>query len=207
MCEIKVQDGSWSTFLAERMPTLVDNAIKSHQKEFFKALEHASPTDFFHSLPINLPMTHQIEGVPFIARYPIDKWEENGHPYMSAEGWCEFVMRVSMNKLDTLDEVFQAAKTTRKRLRVARNATAEDDECAGLTALRVEEVRPGMVALCDSEQPAEIPLGPLPKDQYTLQLVLRLRGKDPLDSVGRSAPSSASGTPYPASKYANKQPS
>ena len=71
-------------------------------------------------------MTHQIERVPFLAKYPIDKWEEEGKPLMSEEGWCELVMRVAKNKLDTLEAVFQAAKQTQTRLRHARGVEGDD---------------------------------------------------------------------------------
>ena len=62
------------------------------------------------------------------AKYPIDKWEEEGAPFVSEEGWCELVMRVAKNKLDTLEAVFQAAKQTQTRLRHARGVKGDDVE-------------------------------------------------------------------------------
>ena len=109
-------------------------------------------------------MTHQTERVPFLAKYPIDKWEAEGKPLMTEEGWCEFVMRVAQGKLDTLDAVFQAAQKTRTRLRTAKGMKDDD----------VEEIRQGMVALKAAPEPAEE--FPAIKDELTLQLVLRLRG-------------------------------
>ena len=91
-------------------------------------------------------MTHQTERVPFLAKYPIDKWEEEGAPFVSEEGWCELLAK---NKLDTLEAVFQAAKQTQTRLRHARGVKVDD----------VEDLRPGMLDYIRTWAPTTLELG------------------------------------------------
>ena len=136
-------------------------------------------------------MTHQIEMVPFLAKYPIDKWEEEGAPCVSQEGWCELVMRVAKNKLDTLEAVFQAAKQTQTRVRHARGVKGDD----------VEDLRPGMLALSASA-PAELPAASSAAGSATLHLVLRLRGEVPEVAP---PPEPQPGAPYRASGDAVKE--
>eukprot|EP00974_Lingulodinium_polyedra_P004471 419296-Lingulodinium_polyedra.AAC.1 len=50
-----------------------------------------------------------IEGIPCIAKYPIDLWELNGAPVMTAKGWAMPCVRIAEKNLGNLQRVFDAA--------------------------------------------------------------------------------------------------
>eukprot|EP00974_Lingulodinium_polyedra_P130542 11214237-Lingulodinium_polyedra.AAC.1 len=50
-----------------------------------------------------------IEGIPGIAKYPVDLWELNGAPVMTAKGWAKLCMMIAEKDLDNLQHVFDAA--------------------------------------------------------------------------------------------------
>eukprot|EP00974_Lingulodinium_polyedra_P132808 11223198-Lingulodinium_polyedra.AAC.1 len=54
-------------------------------------------------------MSHLIDGIPCVAKYPIDPWEINGAPMMTAKGWAKLRMNIAEKDLDNLQNVFDAA--------------------------------------------------------------------------------------------------
>ena len=74
-----MDEGTWTAFSADRMPTELDDEIKRVHAECFKASQFVTPEDLKDVIPMTFPMTNLLEGDDFvgIARYPIDQWMAN----------------------------------------------------------------------------------------------------------------------------------
>ena len=111
-----MEDGSWQAIMAERLPQELDDVIKGHHADFYKAMSGLTPEQLLDTIPMSFPMTYLVEGFPCIARYPVDEWIDNGEPYLSTVGWCKLCMKVADRDLTTLHTVFTTADTLMDKL-------------------------------------------------------------------------------------------
>ena len=90
VAELRLEDGSWTAFSAERMPHILDDEIKKAHAEFYKASTFLCADDLQDIIPITFPMTHVLTGPDFvgIAKYPIDDWVASGEPKITSAGWA-----------------------------------------------------------------------------------------------------------------------
>ena len=76
-------------FLAERLPEVLDNAIKEHQEIFYKVLgTNLTPEDVL--IPVTHPKRHLMNrDLPGISRFPVDMSIEEGalNPVLTGDGW------------------------------------------------------------------------------------------------------------------------
>ena len=107
--EMLAENGKWLSFMADRLPEQLDDAIKGKQAAFHMATRLLSPQELQDVIPMGFPMTHEVEGLPCIARYPIDMWELNGAPIMTTKGWAKLCMKIAEHDLDNLQNVFDLA--------------------------------------------------------------------------------------------------
>ena len=85
--EIRVDatKNKWEAFLSERLPTIVDDCLKTHRLELLnRGIKKLSPEEIYECLPVLLPQTHHLSVDGFemqgIAKYPIDVWIEEKRP-------------------------------------------------------------------------------------------------------------------------------
>ena len=113
--EIKQADNEWTSFVAERIPSELDDAIKGHRAKFYMAQKDLTPEELLDTLPMAFPMTHTIPEFPGVAQYPVDAWERNGAPRMTVKSWCKLCMKVAAKDLENLSKVFEIAQACEAR--------------------------------------------------------------------------------------------
>ena len=108
--ELLLDDGSWTSFMSDRLPQPLDDAIKAKHAEFYLAAKELSPADLQEIIPMAFPMTHLVDGFPGVAKYPVDEWEAAGAPVMTSKSWVKLCMRVAKNDLANLQHIMEVAK-------------------------------------------------------------------------------------------------
>eukprot|EP00974_Lingulodinium_polyedra_P018006 1745145-Lingulodinium_polyedra.AAC.1 len=68
--EIQTQAGEWMSFMADRLPSQLDDAIKGVKAEFCLASKNLTADEVKYDLPMAFPMTHNYPEFPCIAEYP-----------------------------------------------------------------------------------------------------------------------------------------
>ena len=107
--EMMTHDGKWISFMADRLPEQLDDAIKGHHAAFHMATLQMTPEELQEAIPMGFPMTRVVDGVPCVARYPIDMWELNGMPMMTTKGWAKLCMLIAQQDLKNLQNVYDTA--------------------------------------------------------------------------------------------------
>ena len=112
VAELRLDDGTWTAFSADRMPTELDDEIKRVHAEFFKASQFVTPDDLKYVIPMTFPMTNVLEGDDFvgIARYPIDQWMANGEPKITVTGWIKLCIKIATKDTMNLDSVLKVGE-------------------------------------------------------------------------------------------------
>ena len=99
------------------MPRELDDEIKKVHADFFEASKFLDPAELKDVLPVSLPMTHVLEDdLVGIAKYPIDMWELQGQPRITAKGWVKLAMMIASKRMDKLASVFQCGEKLEARL-------------------------------------------------------------------------------------------
>ena len=94
----------------------MDDEIKKVKAHFYQAATFVKPEDLQDSIPMCFPMTHNIDGLPMIAKYPISEWKNMGAPYFSQKSWCMLCMKIADKDFEHLEKVFETAQKEMKRL-------------------------------------------------------------------------------------------
>ena len=113
--EIKQEDGSWDSVVAERLPSELDDAIKGHHAAYYMAQKDLTPEELLDVLPMAFPMTHAHPEFPGIAKYPVDAWEKPGAPTLTPKSWRKLAMRAASRDTTNLAKVFEVAKTCEEK--------------------------------------------------------------------------------------------
>ena len=110
--EMRLEDGSWTAFAAERMPQELDDAIRGKSAEFHNAYMKLSQDELRSVIPVCFPMTHQIdpEIMPGIARYPVDEWEREGSPCFDTKSWIKLCVKVASQDIENLGGICAIAE-------------------------------------------------------------------------------------------------
>ncbi len=108
VAELKMDDGHWEAFMADRLPTELDDEIKKSRAAFVNASKLMDPEEVKSLMPISFPMTHVLPGQEYmaIARYPIDEWMASGQPILSTIKLC---LKIAEKDLENLQSVFDTA--------------------------------------------------------------------------------------------------
>ena len=112
--EVRMPNGEWRSFAAERMPEQLDDEIKKKKQEFYMAAKDLTLEKIKDLIPMTFPAAHSIPNFPLIAQYPVDQWEANGAPCFSKRSWYQLAMRVAMNDMQHLGEIFEMANINGK---------------------------------------------------------------------------------------------
>eukprot|EP00974_Lingulodinium_polyedra_P099666 9654363-Lingulodinium_polyedra.AAC.1 len=56
--DMQTQDGEWLSFMADRLPSQLDDAIKGVRAGFYMAAKDLTPEELEEELPMAFPMTH-----------------------------------------------------------------------------------------------------------------------------------------------------
>ena len=89
------------------MPEQLDNAIKKKKAEWYLAAARLQPDELQAIIPMAFPTSYQLEGLPMIARFPIDEWERQGAPSFDAVSWYKLCMKISRQDPRNFSSVFQ----------------------------------------------------------------------------------------------------
>ncbi len=117
VAEIRLGDGRWEAFPADRMPRELDDEIKKVHADFFEAAKFLDPAELNDVLPVSLPMTYVLnDELVGIAKYPIDRWEAQGQPRIATKGWVLLAMMIAKKNLSKLASVFTCGKRLLSKL-------------------------------------------------------------------------------------------
>ena len=108
--EVRMSDGTFFAFAAARMPAQLGIEIQKKKQEFYMAARDLTPEALKDLIPVTFPVTHTIPGFPFISRYPIDSWEEQGAPAFSTQPWYKLAMCICRNDMTNLGNVYEFAE-------------------------------------------------------------------------------------------------
>ena len=108
--ELKMSDKSWSAFMSDRLPSELDDAIKGKHAEFYMVARSLRPDQLLEAIPMGFPMTHLLSGFPGVAKYPVDRWEQESEPYMSVKSWAKLCMNIAQNEETNLGRIMEVAK-------------------------------------------------------------------------------------------------
>ena len=61
VAELRLEDGTWTAFSADRMPTDLDDEMKRAHAELYKASQHVTPEDLKDVIPMTFRMTNLME--------------------------------------------------------------------------------------------------------------------------------------------------
>jgi hypothetical protein len=135
VCEIQLRKSgdpnAWEAFLAEQMPTALDDRIKSlTYTSLSKSFATLTPDTIIRSIPITMPMTNlmTVDGYELkgVAKYPIDAWKLAGNPVFTQEAWAKLCLLIAENgqRLNCLDDseklAYDELFTTSSRLLVPK---------------------------------------------------------------------------------------
>ena len=123
---MRMEDGTWGSFMTARIPETIDDEIKKHNAAFLMAANTMSPDELFEIAPLSFPMTHPVPAFPLIAKYPVDAWEEAGAPFFDEDSWIKFGKAVAKKDLRNLDSLFKVCEkeeeNRKKKRRLAEEA-------------------------------------------------------------------------------------
>ena len=108
--EIKCPDGTWTAFSSDRLPTQLDDEIKKVQEKFYLAGRRLTAEQLKEIIPVSFPMTNRLKGFPFVAHYPIERWDAEQLPRFSAKSWCKLAMMTAENDMLNLHKCFEVAE-------------------------------------------------------------------------------------------------
>ena len=110
VAEVKCPDGVWAAFSADRLPQQLDDEIKKAQAAFYMAGRKLNETELLDIIPVSFPMTNHLKGLPLIASYPVDEWEEQQLPRFTTKSWCKLAMMTAEKDMTNLHQCFEVAK-------------------------------------------------------------------------------------------------
>ena len=110
VAEVKCADGRWEAFVADRLPTQLDDEIKRVHAAFFLAGKKLNEEELLKIIPISFPMTNHLKGFKSIAKYPVDEWEKRNYPCFTTKSWCKLAMMIASKDLTNLHKCFDIAK-------------------------------------------------------------------------------------------------
>ena len=122
----------WEAMMAERLPRLLDDAIKkSRHISLDKLCNNMDPDQIYKMLPMSFPVSpdnevymnafgdwYQPSGgakkVCGVVQYPVKRWRECGAPYLSGTSWCKLMM-VLGSKNPEMAEIVEIAESVEDR--------------------------------------------------------------------------------------------
>ena len=110
VAEVKCADGRWEAFVADRLPTQLDDEIKRVHAAFFLAGKKLNEEELLKIIPVSFPMTNHLKGFKSIAKYPVDEWERQKLPCFTTKSWCKLAMLIASKDMVNLHRCFELAK-------------------------------------------------------------------------------------------------
>ena len=99
--------GERAVLSSGHIPQKLDDTIKA---DFCKASQVLTPEDLKNIIPMAFPRTNNVDGCEFIAKYPVDNWNDQGQPYFSARSCCRLAMEIAYRDLASLYKVSEVAE-------------------------------------------------------------------------------------------------
>ena len=108
---------TWWSFMADRIPEALDDAIKAHKLAFIEAQKLLTAQEIMDQLPVVFPSTHIVDPklLPGVSRFPIDDWKAAGEPSLTVSGWAALAMKIASKDLTGLASVFAVAEQIHKK--------------------------------------------------------------------------------------------
>ncbi len=117
VAELQMDDGHWEAFMADRLPTELDDAIKKCRADFVKASKMMDETEVQALMPMSFPMSFVLPGEQYmaIARYPIDEWVSNGEPVLTTMSWIKLCIKIAEKDNTNLHSILELGEKLKER--------------------------------------------------------------------------------------------
>ena len=117
VAELQMDDGHWEAFMADRLPTELDDEIKKCRAAFVNASKQMDPSEVQALMPMSFPMSFVLPGQQYlaIARYPIDEWVANGEPVLTTMSWIKLCIKIAEKDNTNLHSILELGEKLKVR--------------------------------------------------------------------------------------------
>ena len=108
----QLTDGAWQALCADRTQAKLDDAIKGYHADFSMATKKLTVDESWGVIRLGVRMTHVIDETlfPGMAKYPVDKQENAGQPYLSAKSWVNLVLKQMQDPFGKIAQRVRASR-------------------------------------------------------------------------------------------------
>ena len=110
VAEVQCEDGTWEAFSTDPFPMEIADEVKQVLANDYLPSPGPDPDHLRRDIPFSPPMTHHHQGLPIIARYPLEVWESTNRPSLTAKGWCKLAMIISTRGMTNIQSCFEATR-------------------------------------------------------------------------------------------------
>ena len=108
VAELLMDDGKWASFLCERPPNKLLDAIFEKRLAFYEAAGRLQPEHFFQMIPITFPMTNVLDKdlYPGVGYFDVDAAMAMQRPYFSGLSWVTLCRKIAAEDMGNLESIF-----------------------------------------------------------------------------------------------------
>ena len=108
VAELRMDDGSWASFLCERPPGKLLDAIFEKRLTFYEAAGRLTPEAILSMIPITFPMNNVLDRdlYPGVGRFDVDAAIANNQPYFSMVSWVTLCRKIAAEDTTNLKAIF-----------------------------------------------------------------------------------------------------
>ena len=116
LVEYRDYGGQWKCFMADLIPDLLEDAIKSHQAVFTGALAAATPEQVYNLIPRVDPKANPValagfDVFPGLGRFDLKRWGEDDQPKLTTVGWLKLALQAFQSNLVKLQPVLETTQS------------------------------------------------------------------------------------------------
>ena len=108
VAELMMDDGAWSSFLCERPPNKLIDAIFAKRLEFYDAAGQLQPDQILDMIPITFPMKNILNKdlYPVVGYFDVENAAAMQDPYFSAASWVTLCKKIAERDMVNLASIF-----------------------------------------------------------------------------------------------------
>ena len=110
VAEVQCENGTWETFITDPFPLQLADEIKQEQASEYLPKPQPGPDDGHKDIPFSPPMTHHLQDLPIIAKYPLEEWKRSHRPRLLVKGWYKLAMITSTRGMCNIQCCFEMAR-------------------------------------------------------------------------------------------------
>ena len=109
VAELRLDDGTWASFLCERPPAKLLDAIFHKMLAFYEAAGRLSAKEILEIVPITFPRDNILDQdlYPVVGRFNVDAAIRDCQPYFSIVSWVTLCRKIAANDMENLASIFE----------------------------------------------------------------------------------------------------